>query len=224
LLEVVEEQEQTLVGDLLGQTVLGAEHLPCCLKHQSRVTQGRERHPKDTVRVAPRGFGGHLQPEARLACAAGARQREQPDFVLGQQLEHLRQLVLPADERSGSDRQVGPIEAFQWRELVVAELIDPFRRRQVLQPVVAQVLQSNGAHQTCRGFRHQHLTAVSGRRNARRPMHIQSDIPLPTQQRRPGVDTHANPDRAPCQSGPADGRGLKSTRSRRKSGEKSIPL
>ena len=224
MLEVVEEQQQTLVGDLVGQTLLGAERLARRLKHQPRVAQRRERHPEDPVRVAPRGFGGHLKPEARLAGAARARQRQQSYVVLRQQLENLRELMLAADEGRGRNGEVGPVEALQRRELVVAELVDPLGRRQVLQPVLAQVSQPLGAHEARRGLGHEHLATVSGRRNARRPVHVDSDISLPAQQRRPGVDPNTNPNRATSQALYRGRRGGDCTGGRREGNEESIPL
>ena len=60
LLEVVEEAEHRLVGDVLGEAVLRAERLRCGLEDELGVAQGRERHPPDPVRVGV----GCAQPAA----------------------------------------------------------------------------------------------------------------------------------------------------------------
>ena len=55
------------------------------------------------------------------------------------------ELTLPAEERCCRNRQIRPVEALQRREVLVAELVDPLRCRQILQPVLAQVAQPIGA-------------------------------------------------------------------------------
>ena len=68
MLEVVEEQQQRLVGDMPGQAVLGPQRLPRGLQHQLRVAQRSKRHPEDAVRIPVRGLGSGLEAEPRLAC------------------------------------------------------------------------------------------------------------------------------------------------------------
>jgi hypothetical protein len=50
--------------------------------------------------------------------------------------------VLPAEERCRRNGQVRPVEALQRGEVGVAELVDPLGRREVLQPVLAEVAQA----------------------------------------------------------------------------------
>ncbi len=107
VLEVVQEEQQRLVGDVLGQAVLGPERLRGRLQHQLRVAQRRQRHPEHAVRVAVRRLGGGLEAEPRLARAPRPGQRQQPRAL--EQAEHLRELVLPAEERRRRNRQIRPV-------------------------------------------------------------------------------------------------------------------
>ena len=118
VLEVVEEQEEVLVGDVLGEAVVGSDGPSCFLEHEGGVAQRCERHPEDAVGVVVAGCGRGLQGEPGLAGAAGAGEGEQANVVAGEEREHLGELVLAAEERGCGDRQVGAVEALQRRELV----------------------------------------------------------------------------------------------------------
>jgi hypothetical protein len=56
-----------------------------------------------------------------------------------EQREHLGKLSLASDERRRLHRKVRLVDALQRRELVVVELVQPFRGRKVLEPVQAEV-------------------------------------------------------------------------------------
>ena len=208
VLEVVEQKQQRFVGQVLRQTVLGSERLPRRHQDELGVTQRRQRHPEDPVRVALPSLGGRLQPEPRLARPARARERQQAGVL--QQPAHLGQLVLTTEERRRRNRQVRPVETLQRREVLVAELVDPLGRGEVLEPVLAEVPQPVGAEQRSRGRRDEHLPAVSCRRDPRRAVHVDADVPLLGHVRRARMDAHPHPDRARGQSLAARGSGRRS--------------
>ena len=60
-------------------------------------------------------------------------------MLVREQIHDFGQLPLASEERRGRDGQVRPVEALQGREVLVAELVDPLGRRQVLQPVLAEI-------------------------------------------------------------------------------------
>ena len=83
LLEVVEEAEHRLVGDVLGKAVRRAERLPSGREDERRIAQWRERDPPDAVGIGVGGEAGRLQREPRLPGAARPGQGEQAR-VLGE--------------------------------------------------------------------------------------------------------------------------------------------
>ena len=85
--------------------------------------------------------GRRLRRETRLSRAARPGQSEQADVLTREQPEHLAQLALAAQEGRGRDRQIRLVETLEWREVVFSELVDALGRRQVLQPVLAEVAQ-----------------------------------------------------------------------------------
>ena len=98
VLEVVEEQQHRRVADVLGQPIPRSDRLPRRLQHELRVAQWSERNPEDTAGVALRRRGGRLQREPRLAGATGAGQGQQADVCSRNQLLHVVQLPLAAQE------------------------------------------------------------------------------------------------------------------------------
>ena len=81
VLEVVEQHEQPPVGDVLGKTVPGLNGSGCLLEDEVRVTDGGERNPPDTVRVAVGNLRRGLQRETRLPRPARPGQRKEPHTV-----------------------------------------------------------------------------------------------------------------------------------------------
>ena len=69
------------------------------------------------------------------------------------------------------------MEALERRELIVAELVDPLRRREVLQPMRAEVAQV-AADQRCSGGGHEDLAAVPTRGDSRGAMDVAADIAI----------------------------------------------
>ena len=70
-----------------------------------------------------------------------------------------------------------------------AELEDPLGRAQVLQPVQTEVAHVR-AGEVRRRLRQEHLPAVPGGRDPRRPMHVEPDIAFVDQERLPRMQPH----------------------------------
>ena len=93
-------------------------------------------------------------------------------------------------------------QALQRREPLLQtrghKLIDPLWRLNVLQPVKAQVTdryigRQPRSHQQPRRLRQHHLAAVRRRRDPRRPVNIQPDVPILMPRRLPRVQAHPDP-------------------------------
>ena len=121
--------------------------------------------------VVIRGRRGRLQRESSLATSTRAGQRHQPDIRSPQQRGDLIDLLLAAEKRRRGNRQVRLVERLQRREVIGPELEDALGRAQVFQPVQAEIAHI-GAGEVGGRLRQQHLTAVAGRRDPRRPMHV----------------------------------------------------
>ena len=104
-------------------------------------------------------------------------------------------LPLAAEERRGGNRQVRLVQRLQRREVVRAELEDALGRAQVLQPVQAEVAHL-GAGEVGGRLRQEHLAAVPGGRDPRRPMHVEPDVALVGPERFPRVQAHPHAHRA----------------------------
>ncbi len=81
MLEVVEEEQQPLVSDVLGEAVLGAEGMPGGSEHELRVTERSERNPPDAVRIVGRRDPGCLCREPRLPGTARSGEGEQANVI-----------------------------------------------------------------------------------------------------------------------------------------------
>ena len=84
-----------------------------------------------------------------------------------------------------------------------AQLEDPLRAAQVLQPVAAQISQRCARrqpvpHQRSRRLRHQHLPPVRGRGHPGGPMHLQAHQPGSRPRRLPAMDAHPHPHPLPA--------------------------
>ena len=135
VLEVVEHEQRSMV---LGAVGLGeAERLQRRGEDCFRVGQRRQGDEVSAVRELVRELGGELQGEAGLAGAAGAGDRDEP--LPAQQIRDVALLGRTPDERVRGFGQRRPVQAAQRRERVVAELVDPLRPRQVLEPMLAEI-------------------------------------------------------------------------------------
>ena len=125
---------------MLGQAVLGAQRLGDGLGDEGRVAQGGQTDPEDAVPELRHQLGRRFDCESCLPRAARAGQRHQSRTIL-QQLDHVCHLPLPAHERRRRPRQIRVRDRLQRREALLAQLEDPHRFREVLQPVLAEVRQ-----------------------------------------------------------------------------------
>ncbi len=199
VLEVVEQQQQPLAGDVLGEPLLCADCLRRALEHELWIADGGERDPVDAVRERVGGLRSRLEAEPRLAGAAGADEGQQANVIAGEERSHLIELVLTAEERCRRHGQVGAVEALQRRELLVADLVDPLGCRQILEPVLTEVVQARGADQHGRRGRHEHLPSVATGRDPGGTVHVLADVPLVGEQRRARVQADPHPDRPAVQ-------------------------
>jgi hypothetical protein len=100
------------------------------------------------------------------------------------------QLALAAEERRRRDRQVRLVERLQPRELTLAELPDPLRGAQVLEPVLPEVAEALASEQGGGRGRDEHLAAVPGSCDAGGAVHVGADVALLGQERRARVQAH----------------------------------
>ena len=108
-------------------------------------------------------------------------------------------------------------------KVAVSELVDALWRGQVLEPVLAEVLQLELDELSRRGG-DEDLPAVADRRDAGGAVHVVSHVALVGDERRPGVETDADVDRARRQRLREPSRGRKSTGSGRKGEEEGVAL
>ncbi len=122
---------------------------------EGRVDDRLEGHEEDAVREVLDRLGGELESEPRLAGATRPGQGQQPGRC--QQPSSLGDLVDAADEAGRQHRQVvrRRVERSQRRKLVRQpgrhELTDPFRAREVLQPMLPEVSQRDAGRQAAFG-------------------------------------------------------------------------
>ena len=220
MLEVVEDEERLAVAQLVE--LVNTDRRSDRRGHELRPLHARKRHEEDAARKVVDDLGRGLQREPGLPGPARSGDGDETRGA-GEESDDLPQLALPADERVRRDRQVRRVQRLQRREVAVAELPDPFRRRQVLQPVLAEVAKRTGADELAGRLRHQHLPAVPHRRDPRRPMHIDPDVAAVGHQRLTRVHAHPHPDGA-VQSLLTLRRSGKRIRRPRKRDEERIPL
>ena len=174
VLGVVEQQQRALRGERVGERLLErdsrtfahVERLRDRVERERRIAKRRERDPPDAVGQVLGQLGRGLERQTRLPGAAGPGERQQPDALVAQQADDLLQLARAAEERRRRHGQVRLPQALQRREALLAELEHALRRRQVLQPVLAEVADVLVPDEVTRRLRQQHLAAVSGRRRS----------------------------------------------------------
>jgi hypothetical protein len=120
---------------VLGQPIPRSDRLARRLKHELRIAERSEGNPEDAARVTVGHVSDCLQGEPRLAATSGAGQREQADVCTRNQLVHLVELPLPAQEGRRGDWQVRPVQALERGEVAAADVKSavsstcPVRRR-----------------------------------------------------------------------------------------------
>ena len=177
MLEVVEHEQQALVAHRRRQRVLRAERLSGGGLDERGIGERGERHPPDPAVVVVGGRRGRLQREPRLAAPARAGQRRPAGRRDAAAAPRSVDLPLATEKRRRRNRQVRLVQRLQRREVVRPELEEALRRAQVLQPVQAEVAHI-GAGEVRRRLRQEHLPAVPGSRDPRRPVHVEPDVAL----------------------------------------------
>ena len=195
LLEVVQYEQHPPVADMRGEVAVRADRRADRRQHDLRVTDGLQADPPDAVLVVVHCFRGCLDSEPRLPGAARPGQREQANLRVSEQLQDLAELLLAPDERCRLLRQIRLVERLQRRKVGVAELPDPLGRGQVLEPVIAEVVQAVGAGELTRRLRDEHLASVPDRRDPSRAVDVEPGVALLGHDRLAGVDAHPHPDR-----------------------------
>ena len=137
---------------------------------------------------------------------------------------HFIELLHATQEGRTGDGQIRPVKALERREVAVAELEDVLRRRQVLEPMLAQIAQPIRARKRSGRGRDEHLPAVATGSNPRSPVHVDPDVALGVEVRRSRVDAHTHADRAGGESVQCLAGGRQRARGGRESDEESIAL
>jgi hypothetical protein len=89
------------------------------------------------------------------------------------------------------------MERLQRREPVDSQLVEPPRTREILEAVLAKVGQrARVVEQVARALTEHDLSSVPDRHDSRRRVHVQTDVLGRVESRLPGVDPHADGDRA----------------------------
>ena len=122
-------------------------------------------------------LGGALLRQPGLSCPAWTGQGEQPDVWSAGHVVHAGDLGCTTKEWRRRNGQVRLVQGFKPRELGVPELIEPLRRQQILQPMLAEVAERNAVgkvarHDRARRLGEEHLAAVAGAHHTGRPMHV----------------------------------------------------
>ena len=141
LLQVVEHEQALAVAEVSRKIALGPDGVGHCRQDESRVTERRQRYEPHPV---GEGIGRLARGRNRKPCLAHAPRagdRDDASAVVRQKPRDVEELLLPADERVGRNRQIRSVEALQRRELAAAELVEAYRRREILQPMLAEVAQ-----------------------------------------------------------------------------------
>ena len=115
------------------------------------------------------------------------------------------------------------VQGLERREVTVSELVDALRRGEVLESVLAKILQLE-LDKLCGRGRDEHLAAVAGGRDAGGTVHVVSDVSLPGHEWRAGVETDANVGPAGPQRLGERSRSGESTGRRRKGEEERVAL
>ena len=178
------------------QAVVGTDGGSYRSLDQSRIPESLKRHPEDAVGEILDGLRSELQRKACLAASARPRQRHQS--MRTNKGPSFRELALATDQRRRLDRQVRAMERPQRRELSLAELVEPLRRRQILEAVLAQVAPFRpGAEKPLGRIREDDLAAVAGTHDPCCAVHVGADVSLVGNSGLTRVNAHTNAHR-PC--------------------------
>ena len=201
VLDVVEHEQQLLRGEHRGQLLrLASPTVRATVGSSSAGSRiGSSATKIHALREVLDELGRSLQREPRLPGPSRAGERQQADVVAAQQLEDLRELLLPADQRRRLHGEVRRpvLERARRRELGVEpvdhELREPLRPGQILEPVLAEISHRDALgqlvlHELARRLREQHLPAVAGRADSSGARHVEADVAGRGQSGVAGVD------------------------------------
>ena len=163
------------------------------------VAECLERDPEDAVGELLDCFGRELHREPRLAAAARPGQGQQA--MRTDEGARFGELTFSADDRRRLDRECRPIQRLERRELLVAQLVEPLRRAEVLSGVSEVAQLHPRAEKSLRRLRDEHLTAVAGAHDPRGTVDVGADVSLFGDDRLPRVHAHAHAD-GPAASAP----------------------
>ena len=170
-----------------------AESLGDRRQHERRVAKRCERHKKRAALCVLREQTRELQREAGLAGAAGAENGEDRRVVMEDERDGVEELLLASEEPGRRRRQAHRARAAERGKSLRAELEQPHRAVEVLQPVAAEVGQRRlGVEERGGRFGEQHLAAVGKRRDSRAAVDVDAHVALRGHRRRACVDAHAD--------------------------------
>jgi hypothetical protein len=207
VLEVVEEEQRRALAEVTTELALVREpqRLRDRRPDELRLRQRGERDPEDAAGESIDELRSRLERQARLSGAARSCDRDH-SVAVRHQLADLCHLALTADQRRARHREIRPggaegLQRWKFRFHPRGDrLVEPLRRRQVLQPVLAQIEQLDlrselAVHELRRSLRDQDLAAVAGAHHAGSPMHVQAGVQTFGLDRLAGVQTDADADR-----------------------------
>ena len=151
MLTVVDQQECAGVDrarNRIDAVVIALVFESKCLRDrgrdQTRVSEGRERHPEHSSGKLLGELAGGLKREARLAGPARPCKREQLDRRIGGVPDHRREFTRPPQEGCCRHRKIRPVERLERREVRRSELVETDRVGEILQPMLSEIAQLKG--------------------------------------------------------------------------------
>ena len=179
MLDVVEQHEQRLAAEVRGQRL--CERCPPLFAHRERLSERR----KDELRIAewrewhPEHAVGKDSEACAAACNASRVLPVPPGPVSVSRRDRRRSAARPPpraplapEEGRRRDGQVRAVQRREGRKVAVSELVDALWRGQVLEPVLAEILQLEldelRAQRRRRGPARRGRPPRCGRRGARR--------------------------------------------------------
>ena len=201
MLEVVQHEQQALVADRCRERVLRPERLSGGRLDECGIGERGERDPPHAAVVVVGGRGGSLQREPRLAAATRARSASPAGRRAGAAAPRsgrspARGRGTASPEPAGSSRAAssaaGNSSVPSWKRRSGA--LRSFNR---CRPRSRDIGCRPRSAVACES---EHLPAVPGGRDPRRPMHVEPHVPLVGPERLARVQPHPHPHRAAAQA------------------------
>ena len=153
----------------------------------------------NAVRILAATPGWPLRVRARgLSDAPRPSHRQQANVGVAEHGPDLLEVAGTSDEEGSRRWQVRAIRRPQRREVDLADLEQPLRLWEILQPVHAEVADVR-VDKVASRLREQDLTAVAGGRYPRRLMNIQTDVPILGEHRLAVMHPYAHTGRPRCE-------------------------